>query len=259
MKYYIPLMNYLSPVASGGASQAPVSAEGSGGTGTVGAEEASPHWHIGVSGGYANNALHTSTGGRALTEYENGHGFEVAIPVRRQVNSWFAVQAELQYIQKNYTWQRTGQYDRVHSTVTNRFIEIPLMANFSVGGEKLRIFANAGGYVGAWIDSRRKGIQIENTSNPFEAGSVYYDDYDERVEFDKRRDAPFEAGLLGGVGLQYAFKSCVLFLEGRYYYGLTDLQQNYGYNMVPRMNDTVTIAMGVLFNHNLIKSFGRRK
>jgi hypothetical protein len=252
-KYYLPLMNYLDPQKVSGGSDG-AAAEGT----EAGAASAPPRWHIGLSGGYANNALHTSAAGRALTEYERGHGFGFAIPARYQFNPWFAAQMELQYIQKNYTWQRTGQYDRVHSTVTNSFIEIPLMANFSFGGEKLRVFANAGGYAGVWIDSRRKGVQIENTQDPF-SGSVFYYDYDERVEFDKRRDALFEAGFLAGLGLQYAFKPCVIFLEGRYYYGLTDLQQDYGYNMVPRMNDTFTVTMGVLFNRNLIKSFGGRK
>jgi hypothetical protein len=251
-KYYIPLMNYLNPQNADG--NVGVS-ENTGGDSVAGAKAAKmPHWHIGISGGYANNALYTSTAGRALTEYENGHGFGLAIPLRYQANRWFAVQGELQYIRKNYTWRRTGQYDRVYSTVTNSFLEIPLMANFSLGGERLRAFANVGGYAGVWIDSRRKGTQIENTQDPF-TNAVFYYDYDERVEFDKRRDALFEAGLLAGLGLQYSFKPCVLFLEGRYYYGLTDLQQDYGYNMVPRMNDTFTLARGVLFNHNLIKSF----
>jgi opacity protein-like surface antigen len=253
-KYYIPLMNYLNPQkAFNGSDSATAAAEGT----EAEAAEAPPRWHIGLSGGYANNTLHTSTAGRALTEYESGHGFGFAIPLRYQFNSWFAAQAELQYIQKNYTWRRTGPYDRVHSDVTNSFIELPLMANFSFGGEKLRVFANAGGYAGVWIDSRRKGVQIENTQDPF-SGSIFYDEYDERVEFDKRRDAPFEAGLLAGLGLQYRFKPYVLFLEGRYYYGLTDLQQDYGYNMVPRMNDTVTVAMGVLFNRNLLRSGGKK-
>jgi opacity protein-like surface antigen len=259
-KYYIPLMYYLSP-PSGGESRSSGPAEISGGTGSAAAEEASPgktppHWYIGLYGEYANNSLYTSTAGRALTEYESGHGFGFAIPVRYQFSPWFAVQTELQYIQKNYTLRRTGQYDRAFSTVTNSFIDIPLMANFSLGGEKLRVFANAGGYAGLWIDSRRKGTQIENTQDPFSPGEVFYYDYDEPVEFHDQRDARFEAGLLAGLGLQYAFKPCTIFLEGRYYYGLTDLQQNYGYNMIPRMNSTFAVTMGVLFNYNLIKRPG---
>jgi hypothetical protein len=261
-KYYIPLMNYRDPQnATNAGSGGDVAAEaaGAGDMTEEGADTGEPRWYIGLSGGYASNALHTSTAGRALTEYENGHGFEFAIPARYQVSPWFAVQAELQYIQRNYTWRRTGQYDRVSSTVTNSFIDLPLLMNFSLGGEKLRIFANAGGYMGVWIDSRRKGAQIENTQDPFNSGTVFYHDYDERVEFDERRDARFEAGLLAGLGLQYAFKPFTLFLEGRYYYGLTDLQQDYGYNMVPRMNNTFALTMGVLFNNKLLKGFGGRK
>jgi hypothetical protein len=255
-KYYIPLMNYLDPKNTADGSDVAVELADAGAMAGEAAEAGPPRWHIGLSGGYANNALHSSTVGRALTEYDRGHGFELGIPLRYQASPWFAVQTELRYIQKNYAWRRTGQFDKVHSTVTNSFIELPLMANFSLGGERLRVFANAGGYAGVWIDSRRKGTQIENTQDPFnDSVDYYYYDYDERVEFDKRRDALFEAGLLAGLGLQYAFKPWVLFIEGRYYYGLTDLQQDYGYNMVPRMNDTFTVTMGALFNYNFIRIF----
>jgi hypothetical protein len=275
-KYYIPLMNYLNfqktAANTGGPGNTGVS-ENTAGAGGVAAEEAEeaeagnmagtgdspPRWYIGLSGGYTNNSLYTSTAGRPLTGYERGHGFEFAIPARYQISPWFAVQAELQYIQRNYTWRRTGQFDRVYSTVKNSFLDLPLLANFSLGGKRLRVFANAGVYAGLWINSRRKGVQIENTQDPFNSGVVFYHEYDERVEFDSRRDSRFEAGLLAGLGLQYALKPCTLFLEGRYYYGLTDLQQDYGYNMVPRMNDTLAVTMGILFNHNLIKSFGRKK
>jgi hypothetical protein len=250
-KYYIPLMYYLNPYSISVSVNTGIS-------GSVAAEEAGagkPRWYIGLSGGYANNALYTSTADRPLTEYDRGHGFGLAIPLRYQLNSWFAVQTELQYIQRNYIWRRTGQFDKVSSTVTNSYMDIPLLANFSVGGEKFRGFVNTGAYIGIWIDSRRKGAQIENTQDPFNSGAVFYNDYDERVEFDDRRDARFEAGLLAGIGLQYAFKLCALFMESRYYYGLTDLQQDYEYNMVPRMNGTFSVTMGVLFNNNLIKSF----
>jgi hypothetical protein len=251
-KYYMPLMHYLDPRSAAGSAGVSPKTE------AEAAKAPPPRWHIGLSGGYVNNALYTSAAGRALTEYENGHGFEFAVPLRYQFVPWFAAQGELRYIQKNYTWRRTGRYDRVHSTVTNSFLEIPLMANFSLGGEKLRLFANAGAYAGFWLNSRRKGTGIENTQDPF-SNAVFYYDFDEQVEFDERRDALFEVGLLAGLGLQYAFKPWALFLEGRYYYGLTDLQQDYGYNMVPRMNSAFTVTMGALFNYNLIRSFGGRK
>ncbi|MDR2798965.1 MAG: hypothetical protein LBB80_11545, partial [Treponema sp.] len=54
------------------------------------------HWHIGVSGGYTNNWLYTSTGSRVFAEYKGGNGFEVGIPVRYQFVPWFALQTEIQ-------------------------------------------------------------------------------------------------------------------------------------------------------------------
>jgi hypothetical protein len=201
--------------------------------------------------GYANNQLYTSTAGRTYTEYENGHGFDIAIPARYQFNPWFGAQAELAYIRKNYTLRRTGSFAEMYNEVSNGFIELPLMAHFSLGWENIRFFANTGAYFGFWTDSYRKGVTAEKTNDPWQPGTTYYYEYEEDAEFDDRRDARFDAGLLLGLGIQYAFKVCTIFLEGRYYYGVTDLQQNYQYDMVPRMNNTFSIRAGVLFNRNM--------
>ena len=222
-------------------------------------------WHIGLAGGYANNSLYTSTGERPFTEYKNGHGFEIALPVRYQVNRWFAVQTEIQYTQKNYTMQRSGEYDWMYNKTTNSFIDFPLMAHFSVGWDKFRFFANVGVYAGVWIHSRRKGTIAENTHDPFhpdynppDITNYYYKhDYDEKMEFDSRRDARFDGGLLAGIGVQYAFPACTLFAEGRFNYGLTDLQQNYGHHMFPRMNNTFNVRLGAMLNIDGLKSSKR--
>ena len=221
-------------------------------------------WHIGLAGGYSNNSLYASTAERPFTELQNGHGFEAAIPIRYRVNSWLAFQGEIQYIQKNYTVQRTGHLSQLYNTVTNHFIDFPIMANFSFGGEKLRVFANLGAYVGVWIYSRQKGTIAASSYNYFELGPdedsryyYYYHDYDEKVEFDPRRDARFDGGLLAGIGVQYAIPACTFLIEGRYNYGLTDLQQNYGYYMLPKMNSTFNVRLGVLLNMNIFKSSKR--
>ena len=211
-------------------------------------------WHFGITGGYTNNKLYTSTAGRAYTEYENGHGFEIAIPFRYQIKPWLALQTELQYIQKNYTWKRTGVYDKVYTDYTNHFFDIPLMLNFSAGGEAFRVFANAGAYAGFWLGGKKKGTLLENTTDPFSPGDVFYSDYDEKAEFNKNRDARFDAGLLCGLGIQYSFKPVTIFLEGRYYYGLTDMQQNYAYGLLPKMNSTFNVRLGAL----LAMDFSRR-
>ena len=216
-------------------------------------------WSIGLAGGYTNNELYTSTAERPFTDYKNGQGFEVAIPVRYQVNRWFAVQTEIQYIQKNYTMQRSGDYSWMFDTVTNSYIDFPLMAHFSAGWNRFRVFANIGAYAGVWIHSHRKGTIAESTYdvfhpdyNPDSITYYYYKyDYDENVEFDSRRDARFDGGLLAGIGAQIVLPACTIFAEGRFNYGLTDLQQNYGYHMFPRMNSTFNVRLGILLNMDI--------
>ncbi|MDR2579149.1 MAG: PorT family protein [Chitinispirillales bacterium] len=210
-----------------------------------------PKLHIGVAGGHTSNILHTSTACRPFTEYESCGGFEIAVPVRYRFRNWFAIQGELQYIQKNYTMRRDGPYDGVYNTVTNGFIDVPLLANMSFGWEQFRIFGNFGAYGGGWVHSHRVGRQLQFTDDPFNPGGLYYHDYDEKVKMDAGRDARFDGGLLSGMGFQYTLPNYILFMEGRYYYGLTDLQQNYGYNLVPRMNNTFNVRLGALFNRNI--------
>ena len=214
-------------------------------------------WHVGLAAGYVNNDLYTSTGGRLNTDYERGHGFEIAIPVRYGINNWLGIQGEVQYIQKKYTLRRSGPYDGVYSTVTNSLIDLPLMANFSVGGEKLKAFANVGVYAGLWIDSRMKGKELQFSSNPFNPDALFYSDYNERVKFDSGRDARFDGGLLAGLGVQYDLSPFIVFAEGRYYHGLTDLQQNYGANLVPKKNSSINARIGAIVNTNFLRSLWR--
>jgi hypothetical protein len=211
------------------------------------------HWRSGLSGGYVNNWLYTSAGSRAFTEYKNGDGFEISVPIRCQVTPWFSLQAEIQYIQKNYIWSRTEQYSRIYTETTNSFIDFPLMAQFFFGGPRLRGFLNAGGYIGFWAAGQRNGTEREYTVYAFDIdNSSFYYDFDEEYEFNKERDNRFDAGLLLGIGLQYELKPCVIFIEGRFNYGLTDLQKDYQYDLIPRINNTVVVQMGILFDRRTL-------
>ncbi|MDR3283798.1 MAG: PorT family protein [Treponema sp.] len=211
--------------------------------------------YIGLEGGYAYNMLYSSAGYRAFTEYQNGHGFTIGIPARYQFFDWLAVQTTFQYTQKNHALVRTGLNSAIHSEWTNSYLELPLMANFSFGGKRLRGFLNTGGYIGLWADSHIKGSARGLSQNPFDVDAIYYESYDEQVPWDNKRDQRFEAGLLAGIGVQYALSFCTFYVEGRFNYGLTDMQKDYMIQKVPRINDTITIQAGVLFNANLFSVF----
>jgi hypothetical protein len=206
------------------------------------------HWSIGLSGGYVHNSLSPQSGHRAFTRYEGAQGFSVGLPVQYAWNDWFALQAEPSFIQKGYKQQRSVAYEAVHSRWRNSFIELPLMARFSFGGERLRGFLNTGAFAGFWLDSHIKGQSMTFMEDYADPERIFYYAFDEQVPFDTRRDNRLEAGLLAGIGLQYRFAGYTFFVEVRYYYGLTDLQNDYMLNQVPRYNDTWLLQAGLLFD-----------
>jgi hypothetical protein len=204
--------------------------------------------HVGISGGYTYNQLVTSIGYRPFTTYEEKGGFTVGLPVVYRVADWFSLQVEPSVVQKNYLWRRTEYYNfedliypRPHQLTTNTYLQLPLLAHFSFGGEKLRGFCAPGAFAGYWAGSHIKGIMLDGVFLPYE--------YDEAFTFDSRRDKRLEYGLLLGMGLEYTYNNlCTFVLEGRYYHGLSDLQKDYMLQQTPRYNSTYALQLGVLFN-----------
>jgi len=222
------------------------------------------HWYIGVEGAYAYNTLSSSTGYRRDMEYKGGNGFEVGIPVRFAIFQWLAVQSGVQFIQKNYSLVRTSDVN-VYYKWTNSFLEFPLLAqgSFGFGSGKLRLFASAGVELGVWLVQHEKGsfniVEVPGYGDPRNGGS-YYGTYDLTADWDGKKDNRFDAALLAGLGVQYNFKPCTAYIEGRFYYGLTDLEKKYQQkDQVPHRNDTVVVSAGVLFNSNIFSAFRGRK
>ncbi|GHV39140.1 hypothetical protein AGMMS49546_10700 [Spirochaetia bacterium] len=232
------------------------------------------HLFVGINAGDANNYLYNSNDHyRPYTETSSAHGFTISVPVRYQIFTWLGVQVEPTFIQKNYSNYRTAayttdvipiDYKRLYSDWTNSFVDFPILANLSVGlprHPELRAFINAGGWLGVWAESRIKGSQRTTSGDP---GGYYgstdfyqYNSYDEKVEFDNRKDNRFDAGLIIGGGIQYSFKALTFNMEVRYYGSLTDLQKPYMKEQLPMMNDTIVVQAGVSFNSALFDLFSR--
>lgn len=213
---------------------------------------------IGLEGGYNKNHIITNIGFRAFTKYEPLDGFNIGIPVKYDLNNWFAIQADPQYIQKSYKIVRSSYFEGINHTNKNSYIQLPLMAHFTFGSQKLKGFLNLGGYAGYWSSSRIKGTQIDTFAKVYELpdgaqtpsildGEPGYS-YNEKFIFDSRRDRRIELGVLAGTGVSYQLKPRYeLFAEGRYYRGLTDQQKNYMLNQIPRYNDTYVIQVGCMY------------
>lgn len=95
---------------------------------------------------------------RTTCAYEARDGFTVGIPVQYDFRDWFGLRADLVFVQKGQKMHRTDTYNAIHTDTRNNYLQLPVMASFSFGGERLRGFLNAGGYVGGWLSSHRKGV-----------------------------------------------------------------------------------------------------
>ena len=216
---------------------------------------ASAQWRAGIQTGYTHNWLYTENGYFYTRTYQPRGGFSIGAPVQYEFEDWFALQAEVSYIQKNYRMQRTEFFSPLFENMTNHYLSVPVFAHFSFGGDDLRGFFNAGFYAGGWLASNRKGAAqtsfgydyyVSMAENISDLTELYY--YDEKYGFNSTRDNRFEAGAMIGAGLQYEINDLLTVLaECRYYYSLTDMQKNYMKMQVPRYLNTMLFQIGILF------------
>jgi hypothetical protein len=123
----------------------------------------------------------------------------------------------------------------------NNYLQMPVMASFSFGGEKIRGFFNGGIYTGYWLNSNRKGIDTNNFSQ------ITYD-FSEKIEFNKERDQRWDFGFVGGAGLEYRFaKHWAAQVELRYYHSTVSVQKDYTGFKDKRYNSTLALQAGIWY------------
>ena len=120
-------------------------------------DRAAAQWKVGVSAGYAYNQYSIDTQYAYDFNFDGRGGVTVGIPVEYGILDWLAVRADFVYLQKGYSMQRA--YNQGYRDRRDHYLSLPVMARFSFGGEKLRGFLHAGGYMGYWADSRVKGTE----------------------------------------------------------------------------------------------------
>ncbi|MEO6837737.1 MAG: porin family protein [Ginsengibacter sp.] len=215
---------------------------------------------IGLEGGGTRNYLNTNVSNLVSTEYNSSYGFTVGVPILYQINDWLSFQADPSYTQKNYEYARTDFFQGVYQDNTNSYLQLPLMAHLSFGGEKLKGFVNLGGYGGYWLSSHLKGTipnvlnqpAYTNTVSNAQPNNVYDEytpySYSEKYQFNKTKDNRIELGLLAGMGISYEMnEKYILFGEVRYSQSMSDQQKKYQTNLVPRYNETVGVSLGFLY------------
>jgi hypothetical protein len=220
-----------------------------------GFSQANCQWVVGIEGGVNKNYLVTTNSSQSFTQYDGYPGFSVGVPVIFQINSWFALESDPNFMQKNYRINRTGFFQGVYQINTNSYLQLPILANFNFGGQQIKGFVNFGLYIAYWVSSKIKGTEanILNTSdttnlnptNILNEDNSYY--YKQKYQFGSK-DNRLEFGYIGNVGISYDVNMAYsIFVEGIYCYSVTDQQKKYQINQIPRYNTTYGLQIGCLF------------
>ena len=197
-------------------------------------------WRVGVTGGADYNVF--SMDKQYLTDYQiDGRwGATLGISGQYDVNSWLAVRADLNWTQKNYRKHRVVLSDMDYR-YQNNYVQLPVMASFGFGSEKVRGFCNLGVYGGYWLNSYWEGSEY----NSFSERTFTFN---EKVEFNADRDQRWDCGLLGGIGLEYRIApNWAVQAEVRHYYSATSTTKQYMRVKDYRYNNTTAIQLGAYY------------
>lgn len=213
---------------------------------TVGAHaQMKPKWTIGVKGGWNRTSISRSNLGRIDETYSPLGNSEYNFFAKFAFTDWLAIRADLGIISRSFRMDRNLHHlDPVYTKYTNDYLMLPLMADFSFGGKKLRGHAFCGGFGSYWLSAHLEGKTYWMTDY-----YVYFDDFKEVREFNSE-DQRFIAGAVGGLGLSYAFfgsneASPAISLDALYYYDLVSHHKGYAHLSDPRYLNTLSITLGI--------------
>ena len=153
-----------------------------------------------------------------------------------------AVELELQY--NNLGWKEVIE-DGSDNTYKRDwyFIEMPILMQMGWGRERkgLKFLFEAGPQVGLYLSGKehRGGAEWNTSNRP--NGVVY--------QYGKDPDRKFDYGIAAGLGLEFSSPVGHFLLQGRYYYGLSDMFDNSKRGDFGRSaNQTVLVKMTYLFD-----------
>lgn len=202
---------------------------------------AAAQWAVGLRGGWTGTTISRYNGGRMDEAYSALGGVETGVQGSYTFNSWLAVRANLSLMQRSHRMDRNLNYlDPVYTEHINSYMMLPVVADFSFGGERLRGHMLAGVFAGYWLQERRRGTTFWMTDY-----YVFFEDFDEEREFTDE-DVRNIAGVCFGAGLSYFINDrWGVGLDAMYYYDLTSHHKGSPYLADPRYLNTLSINIGV--------------
>lgn len=192
-------------------------------------------WRVGMSAGADYNFYTIDKHYLLDYRYLGEWGFTVGVSGRYDFFPWLALKAELNVTQKNHRMTR-ATYSATNYHYWNYYMQLPVMVNFSFGGQKVRGFANVGFYGGYLIASHLTGTDYNAFSDPIEIIRL------NENGMNTKRDQRWDCGPVGGVGVEYkCAEHWAVQLECRYYYSLLNARKDGEHVKDPAYNSPLVI------------------
>ena len=195
---------------------------------------------IGLKGGLDFNSITRSNSGRIDETYHAKKGIDYGIVLSYQFNEWFALRANVEMLSRSHTMKRNLNILKdVYTDYKNQYLILPIMADFTFGGKKLRGHFMIGGYMSYWMFAKVSG----NTFDIYEKTIPF----DEKMEFNEYHNR-FLAGVIAGPGLSFDISNHIsLELDALIYYDLVSYMKVNKISPDPRYNNTASLTLGVIY------------
>lgn len=197
---------------------------------------------VGFSGGVALNTI-----GFDPTIKQNMHigptfGITARFTSEKYFNTYCALQVELNYA--TLGWKENildsdsqplpDSYQR-----DQRYVQLPVLARLGWGKEKrgLMGYVLAGPQVGYCIGEKTKAsnFTLDDEGNPLRPNGMF-------AQYGKEIERKFDYGITAGAGIELGTKIGRFLIEGRYYYGLSDIFKNSKKDTFGRSNNGTIYA-----------------
>lgn len=198
---------------------------------------------IGVNGGYTFNKMMFTPTIQQFYKEAPTFGITIRYTCEKYFKSLCSIQAEINYA--NLGWKENIETSEDQYTRNIQYLQIPFLARMGWGYEKkgALFFIVAGPQLGFYLDDNdeRKGPFNEESLN-LRPGRV-------NQQYDMPVKNTFEYGITAGAGLEINTKIGHFILEGRYYYGLSDVFGNSKKDVFGRSaNGTIIAKASYLFD-----------
>ena len=209
-----------------------------------------------INTGYSYNHLITDVSNRTFTKNVDEIGYSIGLQLNYSLSKSIILETGICWIQKNYSFRRTGTYVGIYDQFTNNYLQIPFTLQLKVfEKKKWQVFLNIGSFVSYLTNVKVNGVIPNpfNTMNQLdiegqEVLDFYFTNYSKEYHFNSLKENLYEFGLLTGLGLQYNLNEKIAFiLDYRLYQSLTDTQRKHISNHISKINQTYVLSIGLIF------------